>query len=89
MSKIPRVTKVEALGGRELLVRFENGVSKIYDCGQVLARPQFQLLRHAAFFRAVKVDPGGYGISWSDDIDLSEYELWVNGRPAGGEPVMR
>ena len=23
-----------------------------------------------------KVDAGGYGISWNDDIDISEYELW-------------
>jgi hypothetical protein len=22
---------------------------------------------------------GGYGISWNDEIDLSEYELWTNG----------
>ena len=28
---------------------------------------------------AVKVDSGGYGISWNDDADLSEYELWTNG----------
>jgi hypothetical protein len=34
----------------------------------------------AAFFNAVRVDPGGYGVSWSDDIDLSEYELWTNGK---------
>ena len=39
------------------------------------------------FFRAVRVDPGGYGISWSDDIDLSEYELWVRGTPPTQEPV--
>jgi hypothetical protein len=64
----------------ELLVRFENGVEKTYDCRQLLARPQFARLRSPAFFCAVKVDPGGYGISWSDDIDLSEYELWVNGK---------
>jgi len=25
--------------------------------------------------------PGGDGISWNDDIDLSEYELWTNGEP--------
>jgi hypothetical protein len=56
-------------------------VEKLYDCRQVVARPQFHLLRTPAFFRAVKVDPGGYGISWSDDLDLSEYELWTNGRP--------
>jgi hypothetical protein len=28
----------------------------------------------------VKVDPGGYWVSWNDEADLSEYELWVNGR---------
>jgi hypothetical protein len=40
------------------------------------------LLASPAFFNAVRVDPGGYGISWSDDIDLSEYELWTNGKTA-------
>ena len=25
------------------------------------------------------VDEGGYGVSWSDDIDLSAEELWENG----------
>jgi hypothetical protein len=36
-------------------------------------------LKHEAFFRAVTVDPGGYGVSWDDETDLSEYELWNNG----------
>ena len=51
-------------------------------CSSLLSRPQFHLLASAAFFNAVHVDPGGYGISWSDDIDLSEYELWTNGKTA-------
>lgn len=29
----------------------------------------------------VKVDAGGYGVSWNDDIDLSCNELWENGTP--------
>ncbi|NUQ42722.1 MAG: DUF2442 domain-containing protein [Calditrichaceae bacterium] len=40
---------------------------------------RFQLLKQEAFFKAVKVDPGGYGVSWDDERDLSEYELWTNG----------
>ncbi len=32
-------------------------------------------------FEQVKVDTGGYGISWNDDIDLSCNELWENGMP--------
>jgi hypothetical protein len=39
----------------------------------------FQMLKNDAFFKLVKVDAGGYDISWSDKIDLSEYELWTNG----------
>jgi hypothetical protein len=84
MEKVPCIADVKAVGDSELLVRFQNGVEKVYDCRPVVARPEFQLLRTPAFFRAVKVDPGGYGISWSDELDLSEYELWTNGRPVMG-----
>ena len=79
MGKIPRIKTAQAVGQTQLLVRFENGVEKIYDCGPILSRPQFNLLKTPAFFRAVRVDIGGYGVSWNDDIDLSEYELWTNG----------
>lgn len=77
--EIPRILSVCPQEEKKLLVKFSNGVEKIYDCGQILQLETFQLLRTEAFFRAVKVDPGGYGISWNDDIDLSEYELWTNG----------
>ncbi len=82
MNRVPRITSVEPTAPLALLVQFDSGERKVYDCRQLLARPQFQLLGDPAFFRAVKVDPGGYGVSWSDDLDLSEYELWVNGQPA-------
>lgn len=87
MERIPRITDVEPLGQTELLVRFENGVDKIYDCRPLLGRPQFRLLADAAFFRAVQVDPGGYGVSWNDDLDLSEYELWTRGTLAPNAPA--
>jgi len=77
---IPRVTSVAVREPTELLVVFENGMEKLYDCAPLLIRPQFQLLKTLAFFRAVQVDSGGYGVSWNDDLDLSEYELWMNGR---------
>jgi hypothetical protein len=47
-------------------------------------------------FRCVKTDHGGYGISWNDEIDLSELELWLHGVPAKSyakirprDPVLR
>lgn len=60
-------------------MRFINGVTKIYDCIPLLTLERFRLLQHDAFFKAVRVDMGRYGISWNDDIDLSEYELWTRG----------
>jgi len=76
----PKIISVKPLTKKQLLVKFDNGVSKIYDCNQVLQREMFQPLNNEAFFKAVKVDSGGYGISWNDDVDLSEYELWQNGK---------
>ena len=75
----PRISSVQALGNHKLLVRFVNGVAKTYDCAPLLRLEAFRWLDNDAFFKSVRVDPGGYGISWSDETDLSEYELWSNG----------
>jgi len=85
----PRIKSVRAIGNSELLVCFENGVEKTYDCKPLFARPEFHLLEVPALFRAVRVDAAGYGISWNDNLDLSEYELWTNGKPAADKPPDR
>jgi hypothetical protein len=76
----PRIQSIKPLEEKRLLVKFANGVEKIYDCTQILNLDIFQILNNDAFFNSVKVDSGGYGISWNDELDLSEYELWVNGK---------
>ena len=75
----PKIESVQALDNKKLLVKFVNAVEKIYDCTPLLNREMFEVLKNDAFFKSVKVDSGGYGISWNDDVDLSEYELWTNG----------
>jgi hypothetical protein len=75
----PRVESVKPLEGKRLLVTFVNSVKKVYDCNQLLHLEMFRLLQNEAFFKSVKVDAEGYGVSWNDEMDLSEYELWVNG----------
>ena len=76
---VPRIQSVTPQKGRYLLVTFVNGIQKIYDCQEILNLERFQLLKREAFFKAVAVDSGGYGVSWDDEMDLSEYELWTNG----------
>jgi len=75
---VPKILSVQALENKRLLVKFVNGVEKIYDCTQLLNLDMFQVLKNDALFKYVKVDSGGFGISWNDDADLSEYELWTN-----------
>ena len=79
MENFPKITQVTPLAQHRLLIVFANGKIKEYNCSLLLQRPEFFLLKNEAFFKSVTVDRGGYGISWNDDVDLSEYELWTNG----------
>lgn len=64
-----------------LLVSFSEGVSKIYDVKPLFKKWDiFNALKKEHVFDDVKVDQGGYGVSWSDDIDLSCDELFFNGK---------
>ena len=47
---------------------------------RLITEEAFRPLKDEAFFENVRVDAAGYGISWNDYVDLSELELWVNGR---------
>jgi hypothetical protein len=76
----PKVEAVTPLADKKLLVRFAGGQQKLYDCAPLVNREPFSALANETLFRQVKVDAGGYGISWNDEIDLSESELWLNGR---------
>jgi hypothetical protein len=87
MENVPRIQDVHAMPDMRLLVHFRNGEQRAYNCRPLLSRPHFGMLSDPAFFKAVRVDPGGYGISWSDDIDISEYELWTNGESIANQAM--
>jgi hypothetical protein len=75
----PKVLSVQPLDDKKLLVKFVNGIEKIYDCKPLIEKFEpFKALENDVFFKQVKVDAGGYGISWNDKVDLSESELWTN-----------
>lgn len=82
MEKYPKIADVEPQKGKRLLVTFKDGAKVIYDCSPLLEEDAFKPLANDALFKAVKADEHGYGVIWSDEIDLSESELWLNGMPA-------
>ena len=77
-----KVKSVIALSDYMLLVTFDDNIVKYYDVKPLFEKwIEFKSLENIkGLFEQVKVDIGGYGISWNDEIDLSCDELWVNGK---------
>ena len=76
-----KVKEVAAMPDFRLSVRFAEGKTKIYD-----VKPLFDLWpcfrafeEDQGLFFSVRADPGGYGISWNDELDLSCDELYERG----------
>jgi len=81
-----RIRTVSVVEPFRLRAVFVDGVVKEYDLRRWEDRPEFSLLfRHPALQTAVRVEPGGYGISWNDDIDLSAEEIYWNGMDVNGQ----
>lgn len=75
-----KITTAVPLADMQLLVFFENGVIKKFDVGALRADyPEFCALEEPALFQQVRVEPGGYGVSWNEELDCSEGELWDSG----------
>ena len=80
-----KIASVEPLPQFVLRVSFQNGRKKIYDIKALSGKwPVFRDLETIpGLFPMVRVDMGGYGVSWNDDIDISCNELWENGKEDG------
>jgi hypothetical protein len=76
---IPKIISAKAIGTTTLIVKFSSHEIKQYDISNLLTKPMFFPLRESNFFRSFSIEPGGYGLAWNDEIDISEYELWKNG----------
>lgn len=77
-----KLKSVKALPNYMLEVIFENDEIKYYDVKQLFEKwVIFENLKSVkGLFEQVKVDAGGYGISWNDELDLSCNELYSNGK---------
>ena len=76
-----QVKSVKCLDNYILEIVFENYIIKYYDVSNLFEKwtvfNQLKIIN--GLFEQVKVDNGGYGISWNEEIDLSCNELWENG----------
>ena len=77
-----KVNNVETLPNCVLSVKFAEGITKTYDLKPIMKKwKQFSALKEdVTLYEGVKVDQGGYGISWNDELDLSCNELFDHGK---------
>jgi len=77
-----KIKSVEPLDNYILLITFENGIVKKYDVKKLFEKwENFNDLKNIiGLFSNVKVDSGGYGVYWNENIDLSCNELWNDGK---------
>lgn len=76
-----KVKEIKPMQEYVLLVTFHDNTVKTYDIEPLFAKIEaFNTLKSVPhLFKQVKVDIGGYGVYWNDEIDLSCDELWNNG----------
>ena len=79
MHNIPKISVAEIGENNSLLITFDNGIKKFYPSELIFKRSEFSILENSPMFKCLSIEPGGYAISWSDDLDISENELWLNG----------
>ena len=77
-----KIRSVTPLPGSALLIHFADGCARRYEMATLMDQMQaFSPLRDTpGLFEQVRVDPGGYGISWNDEIDLPSDTLYEYGK---------
>lgn len=78
-----RIVFIEPLSNYVLKIGFDDGLFKTFDLKSYsLENNRFRaLLNSESLYKQVKIDVGGYGISWNNDLDLSAGGLYEHGSP--------
>ena len=76
-----KIKSVGVLSDYCLRVQFAEGVTKVYDVKPLFEKWESFLIFQSDpdLFSEVRVDIGGYGVIWNDELDLSCDELYSNG----------
>ena len=77
-----RIKNITPLHDKILLAEFQDGTIKKYDVKPLMQKiPVFKMLDYVhGLFEQVRIDCGGLGVIWNDEIDLDCNELYNNGK---------
>ena len=74
---VRRAVRVKAIKNKLLLVRFDNGERKVYNCYPLIEKNMFAAITDDTFFNSVHTDEMGL-VCWDDSTDIAPYELYEN-----------
>ncbi len=78
----PAILSAKPLDERSVKLTYADGEERIFDVSPYIHGPWFGELREAAYFRSVRVSPGGSGIEWPNGQDIAPHELYDLSVPA-------
>ncbi len=78
----PKLTKVIPLDEMKLHLFYENGEEKIFDVAPYATGDWYGMLNQSAYFKTVKLLPGGIGIEWLEGQDIAPHKLYDDSYPA-------
>lgn len=76
-----KISSVAALPNYVLLVGFNSGEYKQFDLKPLIEKyaPFKSLTQVTGLYEQVKIDIGGYGLVWNDDLDISADGIYEKG----------
>jgi hypothetical protein len=70
-----RAVDVKPMNNYLLLIKFDNGEEKIYNCFPLLQDKLFSKISDKEFFKTVHIDDMGL-VCWDDSTDINPYDLY-------------
>lgn len=87
-----KVTKLLPLQDFHLYAEFSDGAKRIYNARKLFEDNPYvfqPMLDNPNMFYLAQIDCGGYGIMWSDEIDMDTYNIWLDGIEPTPEEVKK
>ena len=72
----PRLIDVAPLAAMKLRLRYETGEIRIFDVTPYAEGAWFGELRDEAYFKTVRLLPGGFGVECANGQDIAPHELY-------------
>jgi hypothetical protein len=75
------IVNVQPKSGYKLLLTFENGETRIFDCGKLVEEKPFEELANPALFQRARIEYGT--VVWPGELDLAPETLYLESKAIG------